>query len=542
MLVDRTYNFHFDGINDKKYQILLKKAENLRDFRNEISQKICKNPLLYMNLKKYEWVNIFRKDIEFCNNQDVSHTIVEVYKSYDNKRTQVKNSTTVKIQDRIKITVYKRNGKNFKKGQTKSFNVELKSTKLTSVVSYLSRYYNEGLLEFIKTDVPKNEKIREFRSMVMSYVDKFGDRLLDLAKNKQTRIIDSVFKHPIEFTSLSFVSCTEQKQNIITRNPNTQSIYNAYITLPGQPVSGGKISIPTKFSNDFHGKIKHYYKQPNKKGQRNTTYTIIFSGKDDVKIALTRKKKDETVVGKTSFYGIDVNVKHNLFCDKYNNTIDFDRDIFNDYIKFLKIWDAKLSVKKAKNNGNNEGVKLSKKDELVKEKWIGRIRDMLERKANLLVKRAIALGKDHIVMEDLGQMAKSFLKSQDLQGFKYSRLIRLLNLTDLKNITLSIANKNGLQVTFVQPHYSSKGCKCGNIDDRNRVIQEIFKCIACGLVRPAVAHSADILEDRLRIDVLRSKLLTCENGVYKPKKVSKSFIKQTLIECYDINVQKILCA
>lgn len=233
---------------------------------------------------------------------------------------------------------------------------------------------------------------------------------------------------------------------------------------------------------------------------------------------------------------MDVNVKHNLFCDKHGTTIDFDRDIFNDYIAFLKKCDKKLS-KKPKEDRN-----LSNRDKKVKANWMVRIEDMLKRKANLLVIQAMELGRDHIVMEDLGQMAKSFFRSEELMGFKYSRLIRPLNLADLKNIVLSIANKHGLQVTFIQPHYTSQGCKCGHIERENRKTQEIFKCVNCGKEHPADAHSADMIDDRLDSDVLRKSLLNYENGVYSPKKLSKNSIKNILSECYDINVHAEVCA
>jgi len=52
-------------------------------------------------------------------------------------------------------------------------------------------------------------------------------------------------------------------------------------------------------------------------------------------------------------------------------------------------------------------------------------------------------------MEDLGQFAKSFSRNDEFDGFKYSRLIKLLNLSDIKNILRSIANKNG--IVFIKP-------------------------------------------------------------------------------------------
>ena len=535
-LIDKTYKFDLSSANSPKFEILLEKAKNLLVFRNEISQKVCTNSQFYITKSKFDWVTHFRKKIELCNNQDVTHAIIEVYKNYANKKAAYKKATTVKIQDKMNTILYKKNGKNFKKGDTRIFDVVMKSTKMTMIVSYLSKYMNDGLLEFLRTSKSDDKDKQDFRDMVLGYVDgKHGDRILVLAKSKQERIIKKIFEHAIEFESLTFVSCTEQKQNIITKNKNTQSIYNAFITIPGQPVEDGKITIPTKLSKKHHGQIGHYYKDANKKDQRNTTYTIIFNDKKGIEIALTRKKADETVIGKTNYYGVDVNVKHNLFCDKHGHEIDYDRDIFNDYVKFLRYCDRKLNAKAKKNGEKRKGIKLSNKDAFLKKTWEIRVKDMLKRKSNKLVIRVIELGMDHIVLEDLSLMGRGYSKSLEFEGFKYSRLIRLLNIASLKAIIQSIGNKHGLQVTFVHASYTSQTCTCGCVDKRNRKIQEIFKCIVCGLEAYADAHAGDLIEDRMSDDVLRSKLMNCKNGVYTPKKLKRKTIKEILIACYDTN-------
>jgi len=539
-LVDKTYSFYSDYINIGKYDILLKKANALLKYKNEISEEICLNPNKYMNLSKFEWINELRKQISYCNNQDIAHAISDVYVSFDNKRVSLNKSSSAKIQNSLNIVLYKKNHSIHKKGDLRSFNIKLKSTDLSKTITYLTRYYNEGLIPYLKNNISEDISKQEFREMILFYINKYGDRLINLAVNRQKRIEKKIFKHRIEFESLAFTSCTEQKQNIINRNPNTQSKYNTFITLPGQKTKDGKIHIPIKFSNKHHGSLKHYYKEPNKKNQRNTSYTIVFSNKNKIRILLTRKKEDKIIAHKTNIYGIDVNVKHNLFCDKYNNTIDFDRKIFNAYVKFLLKCDKKIKFKKNfKNNiidkkeRENYKIELSNRDKKEKNKWIIRIKDMLKRKSNQLVKQAIKLGKDHIVMEDLQLMARSFVKSKDIESFKYSRLIRLLNLADLKNIVTSIANKHGLQVTFIQAPYTSQTCKCGNITKSNRVTQEMFKCVNCGLTSNADAHSSDMIEERLSLDVLRTKLLIYENGLYTPKKLGKDSIKKILEECYD---------
>jgi hypothetical protein len=530
IIEDRSYSFYCHDLNNGKYDILKRKAIALRDFKNHISDTVCRNNTEFMNLSKFEWINHFRTSLDYCNNQDISNAISDVYVMYENKRKAFIHKTETKIQKELKVVKYKKNTSNHKKGDVKSMVMSKKSTRLTAVVTYLTKYYSDNLIDYIMNNSSDNPNIQKFRDDVIYYMNEYGDRLISLVTHKQDRILNKLFKNPIMFTSLSYSSVTEQKMNIINKNNRKTSIYNAYISLSGQPVKGGKIHIPVKYSDKHHGNIKHYHKQPNVKNQINNSYTIVFYD-DKIRIILSRKKQINNVVGKTDYYGIDVNVKHNLFCDKHGDTIDYDRNIFNGYVKYLKKLDNKLSRK-----GNN---KLSIKDQKVKNKWSVRIDNMLKTRVNTLVKQAMSKGNNHIVMEDLTHMGKSFSRNDEFDGFKYSRLVRLLNLGNLKNIAYSIGYKHNIQVTFIQAAYTSKGCDgCGHIHDNNRVTQEEFKCVNCGLTANADAHSAKMIEDRLSVDVLRQSLLTEKNSVYTPKKLDRSTIKNILEECYDVNTHK----
>ena len=533
----KTYSFYCNTLNDIKYNLLYDKALQLREFRNNISKDICNNPIEFLKLSKFDCINKYRVRLDKCNNQDISHAIIDVFVCYQNKKDKFLKNIEVKIQKSTTKSYYKVNTKNHKKGELKDYEIKFESNDFTKIVSYISRYYNENLIDYITTNIPTDIKQINFRNKLLYYIGKFGDRLLNLCKNKQKRVINNSFKTPIDFKSLTFNSYNELTKNIINYNNNKNSIYNCYITLSGQKTENGKIHIPVKHNKNYHGSLKHYYKEPNNRNLRKCSYTVIFPKNTNNKtnqicICLTREVNETIVNNKQGYYGIDVNVKHNLFCDKHSNTIDYDRELFNDYIKFLKYCDEKLS-NKPKSNGN----KLSKKDTITKNKWQVRIKDMLKRKSSDLVKQTIMLGKDHIVMEDLGSFGKSAVRSEDLLGFKYSRLVSLLNLSNLKNIVSSIGNKNGVQVTFIHAPYTSIGCKCGCIDERNRIIQEEFKCISCGLTAPADTHSGEMIEDRMSVDVLRTSLMTkdIKSGLYKPKMLSRPSIKKILHECYDNN-------
>jgi len=524
MQVFKSYSFYCDNLNIGKYQLLRNKAIELRDFKNQISQEVCDNFLYFTDLTKFDWITHFRTRLPNCNNQDISHAIGDVFVSYENKIQAFKQNTSLKVQKSISTTYYQRNGENFKNGDLKSLEVKMKSTKLTKVMTYLVRYYNDGLIKYIRDHLEDEPKKKALRQDVIYFIRKYGDRLIGLVESIRDRIIDKITKYPITFNSLTFSSCNEIRDKILNWNKNKNTKHNAFISIGGQKTNNGKIYIPTKHSKKHHGDIDDYNSSMNTKGIRITSYTCQLL-KNKIRFVLTKKYNERQVTNKYEYYGVDVNVKHNLFSGSDGNDIDYDREVFNDYVKFIKKLDGKLHKKKER--------ELSNKDENIKKKWIVRIKDMLKRKANKLVKHALSQSKDHIVMEDLQHMGRSYSRSDEFMGFKYSRLMQLLNLTDLKNIVTSIANKHGLQVSFVHPHYTSQTCKCGNISKENRLTQEEFKCISCGSSANADTHSSSNIEDRLGVDVLRRKLLNFSKGLYSPKRMKKDTIKNILVECYD---------
>jgi IS605 OrfB family transposase len=191
-----------------------------------------------------------------------------------------------------------------------------------------------------------------------------------------------------------------------------------------------------------------------------------------------------------------------------------------------------MDQKQGRKKEANQSTKLSIRDTRARQRCTTRNQDMLKRKAHDLVESAIKNGHDHIIMEDIGNFAKSFTKNEEFDGFKYSRLVKLLNLADLKNIVTSIANKRGVNVSFVQPEYTSKACQCGNISDNNRKTQEEFICSSCGVCMNADHHAAVMIQDRVADDVLKALLLTKDGTRFMPKKISRQKIKSIIHDHY----------
>jgi transposase len=82
-------------------------------------------------------------------------------------------------------------------------------------------------------------------------------------------------------------------------------------------------------------------------------------------------------------------------------------------------------------------------------------------------------------MEDLDSFNATYTKNEEF-NIKYSRLCRLLRLSNIKNWFKEQAEKRGIKVHLTPANYSSQQCShCGCIDKLNRQNQETFKCIEC---------------------------------------------------------------
>jgi putative transposase len=135
-----------------------------------------------------------------------------------------------------------------------------------------------------------------------------------------------------------------------------------------------------------------------------------------------------------------------------------------------------------------------------------------------------------VIMEDLQSFGKTFIKSEEFD-IKYSRLVRLLRLSNIKTWLNQQAEKRGIRVHITKPHYSSQQCSnCGNIDKNNRQNQEDFVCTECGFKINADFNSSINLKNRLTLDVLRSKLHKLDKfGRLIPRMMKKEKIKEILL-------------
>ncbi len=473
-----SYSFYSSDINTNKYDAFYQKALQIRDYKNCLSQHINSNLLEYLEKSKFDSVKEFGNTstkltapFNLMTGQEMQKAVEDVYDCYQNKFATIQSKLQFKVQKSLDVTYYKRNTKKKKVGDIKTVEVAKKSTNLTKAMSYLAKFGFAGCTEYIRKKLENGEfdakKINHYLS-VFNALEKFGEeRLLKLALIKRENVFKK-YKYVIEFKSLSYRSCIQSKDPLLQVDKNF--FKDAYFvisclypreTLKQNPELKCKTIIPIKTHSKHHGKISDY---------QSNDYTVCIEDKR-IRFITTKKVERSYSDDKESFLGVDVNLKHNLFACSNKKTIDFDRKLFNKYCHFIRILDAK----------KNKSFELTKGELKLFDLWQCRIQYMIKEKCSELVNLAISQGKDHIVMEDLSLFGRSYGKSDEFKGIKISRLGRLLNISNLKNIVASICSKKGVQLTIIPSHYTSQLCnKCGHISRENRKSQEKFVCESCG--------------------------------------------------------------
>ena len=529
-----SYSFYSTEINKVKYDIIKDKSLIIRDFKNKISAVISKDLDKYVEYTKNDFFKAFNTQIKGLTGQDIQIAILHVYTTYSNKFKQINKKINFKVQDKINIEWYKKNTKNNKKGDLKNFEVVMKSTKLTKCMSYISKYGNPDLVNYLNRRIltEKNSNLILFFNEILHYIDKFGfDRLYNLGLSKRNRLV-AQYNKKIEFKSLSYRTITRIKHDILGYNKNYNSDIKAFVTVGGYFDKDGKklnLSIPIAYSKKHHGLFSSYESE---------SYTVCIEGKRIRFILAKDGDRDVITFDSTKpTLGADVNVKHNLFSLSSEEIIDYERDMLGDYIKFLHHLDEVKAEKSKLKLPKEEVSRLSNKNSRQLEKWTIMMDDMLTRECSKLVEYCSKNNYFNLVLENLGQFGKGFSKSEEFEGFKYTRLISLLKLADLKHTIKSIAYKNGISLTLVHPEYSSQTChKCKHVSKDNRKSQEVFECVSCGMKCNADYNSAINILERLSLDVLRNSLLKVNKfGEYEPRKLSKFKIKDVISSSYSCN-------
>ena len=522
MIIQSKYTKAFQSmdITRKKYDVLYNFAVFIRNHKNKVSQHVNDNLLHYLEYGKFQFLNEMRKQFKgIISSSFDAQLYINVFTCYKNKFDVIQRKLQFEVAKFNGFEFYQRGTKNHKKGDLKRVIVKNKQTPLSNCLTYLVRYGNEGIIDYIKDNIDKcDEKKREFYNNILRCCSKFGfERLYNLALSKRKRIIKRYSEFPIEFKSLSFGG-RSRKKFIVDFNKRFGSKINSFISLSG--FDRKSFDIPIKYHKGYHGNMKNY-----RKDNPSHEYVITFDEQNhQVKVNLCKDGERYIPEPNGKTIGVDVNCKHNLFSLSNETIYDYDRKLVNDYCKLLRDIDSLKSKDKNYVVGKRKQWKLDK----LKEKVI----KFEQQTISTMCKNIKKQGFGHIVMEDLdNSFGKCYVKDVDNEDINYNRKVKFLGLSSLKGEVEHIARKYDIAVSTVHPIYTSKMCPmCGCIDDGNRPTQESFECVECGHKDNADFNAAKNIRNRVLVTVLREKLLKqLDNGAYEPKTLKREKVKDALL-------------
>lgn len=531
MVINSKYTkiFKSQGLTTQKYNELYDFAVLIRNHKNKVSDYINQNLLYYLDMSKFTFLKEMRNTFkgEIPSSFD-AQLYTDIFDCYQNKFDAVQKQLKFENITFNGFEFYKRNTKNKKKGELKKVQLTRTQTLLTNCLTYLARYGNDNTVEYITNQLTTcDSKKKDYYNNILRCINKFGfDRLMYLATSKRTSVIKYYSKTPIEFKSLTFRG-RSRKTKILDYNTNYNSVIKCFISLSG--FKGRKtLDIPVKFSKDYHGNIKEYFKS-------NPDYEYLIKFDEYHKtLSVYICKDSERYIPEAGYnvVGIDVNCKHNLFALSNETTYDYDRKLVNDFCKLS------LEIDKLKENKDYKiGKRKQHKLDVLKMKMVKSEQQLISR----MCKELHNQGFNHIVMEDLDNgFGKCYVKDNDNEDINYNRKVKFLGLSSLKDEVEHIARKYDIGVSTVHSSYTSKMCPvCGCIEDENRPNQETFECIECGYKVNADYNAANNIKNRVVLTVLRDKLLKqLDNGAYEPKKLQREKVKEVLLS-FRSNLQNV---
>jgi IS605 OrfB family transposase len=524
-----TYKFTSNDLTKTKLEEIIKMSDKIRSLKNLISLETSKDLLCYLDMSKDKYssymLNVFKKECDEVSSHFYRATTNDVYTHYQTKFDTINDKITFRLSVLKGHTTYKRKTGIKKAGDIKSYNIEQKSTDLTKTLTYLARYGNINIVEYLTNQLIKDlePSKRIFYDKILNYLSKYTyERLMKLATSKRTRVINK-YNKPIVYKSTSFRGRTRLK-DIISYNKNEKSIISTFINLSWLK-DHGTMFIPVKYSKEHYGEIERFHKT-----NPDYEYNVSFTRKGKVTINICVDGERELPINKeilNNIIGIDVNQKHNLFTLSDGKTFDYNRVLFSSLCKELN----KTDILKSQNNEYLLGKKRDRK--------ISSTRNVIKHSMEEIIVETCKYlkenGYDHVVFENLtGFNTKTNATSNEIN---YNRIVRELHLSSLKDTFKRISAKYGISVSLVHSEYTSKMCSlCGCIHNDNRKEQESFCCVNCGHTDNADLNAAKNIKNRVMSTVLTNLLKQdAYLKTFTPKPLKRFNVKQSLINAFPDN-------
>ena len=459
-------------LNKGKLDILKKIDTDVLCLKQEMSQFVHKHILELNSESVLVFANKYYKQYksEYLTAWEIQQLFIDICKKYQIVVDRYFKNVSFEVQKSIHRTIYKRNTDKHNKGDLKEYWIVKKKSSLNILLKYLIQ-------------VPCFDNIRN--KDILFQLNSFDEY-------KQNKVLNYaiVFKTGT-YTKFGYTTSHKKVPCFIVDETNKKYKY-WYI----YKIRDEYLYLPLQINKNYHNNC-------------NTNKLCKIGVKNNKVFIYATKQEDETVfnnVGDT--IGVDVNVVNNFLTCSDGYVLDYDREYLSQLFK---------TIKRIDNIGYNN---LSKNQ-------LRRLQKIVRRN-EWYFKRLI----HDFLMENLRTFEGTFIHDKET-GIKYSRIVRLLHLSNIKNWLKEQAEKLGIRVHITPSQYTSQQCPiCGCIDKDNRKTQESFVCTNCGHSDNADHNASINIKNRFTVNVLRKQLhKQDEYSRLLPYLTNKYSIKRILENC-----------
>lgn len=528
--------------NSNKTERLVEHFAFVKSHKNRISQHIFNHKSLLLSSSSKNTLISHAK--QFNSTELYSWEVQKMYQQitdfYANWTDKLVDNNKFFILKEYKINYYKKkvtskNGTVLAlKGDLKDTTIITKNTPLTNLMNWLI-YIDEPMLDSVLKAYKEDEKdqkkisaVTEFNNRIETLRSKpIWNRVKVLLNSKKMRMLN-LMKEPIVFSTGSYMKIPKigstQHSHVFVDNSNEYKYWYNF------RIGKEHIHVPLAFNPKYHNDINDF--------NLDAIHTVRLNKKNGIDIGLTYEDEKEyfkplekdSVIDKEAVCGIDINVASNFCTIAFHNktlAIDYNRDYIQKVVESLQSFEKK-------------GFKqLTQYEQEQFNKLLGGVEFHFKELISNTLKSLINEGITDIVLEDLNlsQCKASFIKDKIL-NIKYSKLIRLLRLSSVKDWFQEQANNKGIRVHLTTPSYTSKTCSnCHSVEHTVRSGRS-FHCNVCGHEEDADENAAKNVRNRITEEVLRFTFHLLKDGQYSPSKMKRENVRIKLTALFEADNER----
>ena len=485
-------------LNPGKLQKIKDYDKKIMDLKNEISQFVHDNIVEIFFDKSVVSSQYVLFENDWLDNWELQRIMQRICDDYSTMIKQKMDNWEPSYYVGNEVTYYKRNTKHHKKGDVKTVERVYRPNKLTKLMCKLKKVRDVEAFSERDDKIVKHALDKNLYNRVAKYVDNVRTRILKNAKviEYTTGTHDKPYsphgKNGKSLSSYIFKNedCKEFKWWFCYKNRKD------------------KIYLPLQINEEYH------------KDMPLNVEAKVRINKNDIEIIITKEAPALEFKKSKKIVGMDLNSKSNFAAFDDGSKYDYDRKWVSKFAKFYK----KLEKIGMKNITPSQQRQLEKA--LRRNEWAVKL--LIHEILNDLALQGVT----DIVMEDLDKFPSTFIRSEEFE-IKYTKLLSLLRLSNVKKWLKGQAEKRGIRVHITHAAYSSQQCPLCHIADReNRLTQEEFACVTpeCNYKNNADTVSGINLKSRLTNVLLRDELHNFDKyGRMEAKAMSRPKVKAILM-------------